>query len=318
MNGSFTTAGSNNTLTFNGPVTLNASSTMTVSQQLNLNGAISESTSGLSITKAGTDALLLSGANTFTGGVALSGGTLKINNGGTNATNSAIGTGPLTIAAGVTIDNNSGAAVTLATNNVQHWNGNFTFTGTNDLNVGTGAVTLGVAAPKVTVTAGTLTVGGVISDGGTTSSLTKAGVGTLALGGVNTYTGTTTISAGALSVATTATLPNWNIAGKWSAASGAALAVGNGVADAAILTLLGTGNFASGSRLGFDTTAGNRTYDVVLADLDDPADHARVGEGLAPTISSCRATMPTRAAPPSSAARCRSPRMSSLGAVPAP
>jgi len=84
----------------------------------------------------------------------------------------------------------------LSNNNAQNWNGSFVFTGTNDLNLGTGAVTLG-ASPTVTVNGGTLTVGGVIGGG---FGLTKAGAGTLALAGVSTYSGGTTLNAGTLLV----------------------------------------------------------------------------------------------------------------------
>ena len=84
---------------------------------------------------------------------------------------------------------------------MQNWNGNFTFTGANDLNLGTGAVTPN-ASRQVTVNGSTLTVGGVI--GGGAINLTKAGAGTLKLSGANTYTGVTTINAGTISVGTLA------------------------------------------------------------------------------------------------------------------
>ena len=139
--------------------------------------------------KLAAGALTLSGANTYSGGTTLSAGTLNINNA------SAIGTGTFTISAG-TIDNTSGAAITLNTNNAQNWNADFTFTGTNPLNLGTGAVALS-ANRTLTTTANTLTVGGVI---GGAFSLTKNGAGTLTLTGANTYTGITTVSAGTLSI----------------------------------------------------------------------------------------------------------------------
>ena len=66
--------------------------------------------------------------------------------------------------------------------------------------MGTGAVTLG-SSRTVTVNASTLTVGGVISDGGNIYSLTKAGPGTLAISGQNTYTGGTVVNGGTLSLA---------------------------------------------------------------------------------------------------------------------
>ncbi len=144
-----------------------------------LNGDIT--TPGEIVANAG--ALTLAGSNSAaTGGVSVnSSGTLKLG----SAT--ALGTGTFDINGG-TIDNSSGGSLTLSTNNVQTWDGNFIFTGTNDLNLGTGAVTLG-ANRQVTVSGGTLTVGGAI--GGGACSLTKAGNGTLILGGVNTHTGGT-------------------------------------------------------------------------------------------------------------------------------
>jgi autotransporter-associated beta strand protein len=116
---------------------------------------------------------------------------------GTSATSS-LGTGTFTINGG-TINNTSGSPVTLATNNVQSWAGDFTFTGSNDLNLGTGAVTL-TANRVVTVAAGNFTVGGAIGDGGSAFSLTKEGAGTLVTTGVHTYTGVTTINNGTFQV----------------------------------------------------------------------------------------------------------------------
>ncbi len=105
----------------------------------------------------------------------------------------------MTISGG-TIDNTSGSAVTLAPTIAQNWNGDFTFLGlaggTHDLNLGSGAVTLG-AARQVTVTAGNLTAGGAI---GGAYKLTKAGAGTLTLSGPNTYSGGTAVSAGTLTL----------------------------------------------------------------------------------------------------------------------
>jgi len=153
---------------------------------LTISGNIS---GGFGITKtagAGTFGVLtLSGNNTFTGGVDLTSGTLKLGHA------SALGTGALTINAG-SIDNSSGAALTLANNNPITINGNFTFTGTDNLNLGNGAVSLGSAAGtvrQITVSAGTLTVNGTISDGATATAITKLGTGILTFGGSNTFTG---------------------------------------------------------------------------------------------------------------------------------
>ena len=138
--------------------------------------------------------LTLSGSNTYTSATTVNSGTLNINNA------NAIGTGALTINGGA-IDNTSGGLITLATNNAQSWNGSFAFGGTNDLNLGTGAVTL-TTTPTTTITANgsaTLTVGGVIS--GVGLGIAKSGPGTVKLTGANTYDGSTIIHAGTLEVA---------------------------------------------------------------------------------------------------------------------
>src|SRR5207245_1549323 len=113
--------------------------------------------------------LTLSGTNTFTGGTTLNAGTLNVNN--TQALGTAAGT--FTINAG-TIDNTSGGAITTV-NYPMSWNSDFTFTGSNALNLGAGAVTMS-ANRIITTSASTLTVGGVINDN--TKDLSKAGVGT--------------------------------------------------------------------------------------------------------------------------------------------
>jgi hypothetical protein len=145
---------------------------------------------GAGLTMAGGGTLALNAANTYGGNTTITSGTLAINNA------NAISSGELIITGG-SLNNTSGGAITLATNNAQSWNGDFTFVGTNDLNLGTGGVTLG-AARSVTVAAGNLTVGGNIA--GTAFGLTKEGAGTLVLSGSNAYTGTTTINAGTLRI----------------------------------------------------------------------------------------------------------------------
>lgn len=192
-NSNFTFAGTQSLNLGTGAVAMSASRTVAVSANtLTVGGVISGS--GFSLTKNGNGALTLNGTNTFTGGTTLNAGTLNIGNA------QALGTtaGTFTIAGG-TIDNTSGGALTLS-NYPQAWNGNFVFTGSNNLNMGTGAVTLG-ANTQVTVSANTLTVGGNVGETGGARTFTKAGNGTLVLSGTNTYSGTTTINAGTLSVA---------------------------------------------------------------------------------------------------------------------
>jgi autotransporter-associated beta strand protein len=189
--------------------------------------------------KEGTGALTLSGANTYTGGTTLSAGTLNINNA------SALGgaAGVFTIAGG-TINNTSGGAITLSNNNAQAWDGDFTFTGNNALNLGTGAVTLG-ADRQVTISASELTVGGII---GGAHSLTKAGGGALTLSGANTYTGATAVNAGVLNIQNSTALGT--TAGGVTVADGAALEMQGGIAvGAEALQISGTGISNTGALL---------------------------------------------------------------------
>jgi autotransporter-associated beta strand protein len=165
----------------------------------------------------------------------LNAGTLDINAGG-NASASPIGTGPLVILGG-NLDNTSGASITRHAPNTEYWDTDFTFVGSNSLNLGPGPVNLGGygTARTVTVSANTLETDGTVSGSG--YGLTKTGTGVLVLGGANTYTGSTTITAGALRV-------NGSIASSSgvTVASGATLA-GSGV----VSSISGAGTVAPGA-----------------------------------------------------------------------
>ena len=157
--------------------------------------------------------------------------------------------GNLTITDGQTLTDTSGAILFVNTNTITP-------------SVSTGILDFGAAEAMVTVNgAQTGAISAPITGSG---GLTKSGLGVLALSGTNIYTGTTTVAAGILSVAGTGSLPGWDTAGNYTVASGATLAVGNAVTDANITAMLATNNFAAGSNLGFDTTAGNRTYTATL------------------------------------------------------
>ena len=196
-------------------------------------GSVMAGTAGL--TQAGPGTLILTGANTYTGGTTISAGTLQIGNGGTTGSvagnivdNTALvfnrsnnltyagvisGTGSLT---------KSGAGTLTLTGNSTYTGGTTISAGTlavsSDANLGaaSGGLTFGGGTLQstatfssnrgVTLTGGgtlntnaatTLTLGGAITG---TGSLTKSGTGTLTLSGNNTYTGTTTISAGTLAL----------------------------------------------------------------------------------------------------------------------
>jgi autotransporter-associated beta strand protein len=141
---------------------------------------------------------VISGTNTFTGGLTLNQGGLNLN----SATALGAAASTFTINGG-TLGNTSGAAVAIANGNAIVINADFSATLTSALDLGTGAVSLGTAAGTartLTITAGTLTLSGNIADGTTATGIIKAGAGTLALSGTNTFSGLVTVNAGNLLV----------------------------------------------------------------------------------------------------------------------
>lgn len=151
------------------------------------NGVISGA--GL-LVKEGIGTQRLLAANTYAGGTTINAGDLQIDNG------NALGTGPLTLAAG-SITARGGSRTVPNPANVS---GDFT------LNTSTAGGNLLTLAGNVDLTGSTRTITvantggsaitGVVSNGG----LTKAGSGTLTLAGINTYTGPTLISEGRLQI----------------------------------------------------------------------------------------------------------------------
>jgi fibronectin-binding autotransporter adhesin len=132
---------------------------------------------GAGIIKTGTGILEFNAANTFTGGVELQGGRVRVlNNGGLG-----VG-GPLSFTgSGTILDLQASPTV-----------GSLSSTGTN------GLITAGAAGARtLTVNQSTnTTFGGVIEDGLGTVALVKTGAGSLTLSGTNTYSGGTTLAAG--------------------------------------------------------------------------------------------------------------------------
>ncbi|CAN5391983.1 hypothetical protein BH09VER1_BH09VER1_08090 [soil metagenome] len=185
-----------------GSVTLNQTLSVTPSNSgtIAFTGNIS-GTSGLSFptNNGGANVITFSGSNTFSGGMRATTAGLLINLGSAYA----LGSGTLTLGSSsatqlltLQIDNSSGAALTLATNNDISLS-NVAFVGSNDLNLGAGAVSIAPAYTITTVMNKKLTIGGVISGAG--KSFGNAGSGTMALTAANTYTGTTYVG-GVLSV----------------------------------------------------------------------------------------------------------------------
>ena len=195
--------------------------------------------SSTDVIKNGTGELTFSGNNTYSGGTTLNAGTFNINSGGTSGSNSAIGTGTLTINGGE-IDNTTGGAITLLTNNDVVWSGNFSFGGTKNLNFGNGDVSVSLSSGRTITLNGTnstITFGGTATNTGNTGTFTVNGSGnTLSLGGFNltnsSFSRTLTIN-GSSNVTITGVLANGG-----SATSGNLTYSGTG-----LLTLSGSNTY---------------------------------------------------------------------------
>jgi len=156
---------------------VNRSDTLTITQGIQGNGGLR---------KLGSGVLVLSGANTYSGGTEINEGILRV-----GAANSLPTTGAIILA------NTTGAALDLNGNNTLI--GSLSGGGTNG-----GHVTLGNATLTVGDSANT-TFGGIIS--GTGGSVVKQGSGVITLTNSSTYTGSTTINAGAIRNGTNNALP---------------------------------------------------------------------------------------------------------------
>jgi autotransporter-associated beta strand protein len=192
--------------TISAPIVLGSNLNATVtaaSDTLTLSGSISGS--GKSITKNGAGTLIISGANTYSGGTNLNVGTLVAGN-STVVSAGAIqsgpfGTGLLTLGNNTTLDDN-GSAITLA--NAVSLSGTVTFGSTGAGSLTFDGTTLTVPS-LVTLTGNTTLIVNnttTIADGMTGNfSLTKLGSGTLNLTGTSTSTAGTSVTSGAISVA---------------------------------------------------------------------------------------------------------------------
>jgi autotransporter-associated beta strand protein len=119
------------------------------------------------LVKVGTGTLTLSGPNTYSGGTTVAGGTLAI------VADNGIGTGPLALLNGTTLQFLAGFAFTHAT----------TVSGDPTIDVAAGS---------------TVTMSGVIADGTSPGNVVKTDGGTLIFTAANTYTGGTMVNGGTL------------------------------------------------------------------------------------------------------------------------
>ncbi|WP_395740957.1 beta strand repeat-containing protein [Prosthecobacter sp.] len=192
-----------------------------------LRSVVADGGGTLALAKVDAGTWSLSGLNTYSGGTTLSAGTLVLNSA------AAAGTGALTLNGGA-LDNGSGAALTLSTNNAVAWNGSVTFNGSNSLNLGTGVVTIGNANRDFTLNgSSTLTTGEVQwnSTAGTRILTVNQGTGsgaTLVLGGFQ------------LNINADTAARNRTITGTGNVTISGAVVNGNGFANGIIYTGSGT------------------------------------------------------------------------------
>jgi autotransporter-associated beta strand protein len=188
-------------------------------------GSLVDGTGRLTLVKQGAGTLTLTGANSFSGGIDLLGGTIVAGSA------SALGAGAISMDDGTTLAF-SVASMTVA-NAV-------TFTGVTDPTINTGA--------------GTITFSNTISGPG---ALTKTGSGTLILTGASNYTGATNVAQGVLEVdgsiispvtiSSGAILSGVGTVGGVNALAGATVAPGNAAQPYGVLRSSGNIAFAPGS-----------------------------------------------------------------------
>ncbi|PVI09798.1 autotransporter-associated beta strand repeat-containing protein [Salmonella enterica] len=173
--------------------------------ELNTGGDFTNAISGSGqVVKSGDKTLTLSGANSYTGGTTISGGTLVASN------VEALGTGDITdnatleLNAGGDFANNIGGtgSVVKSGDKTLTLSGSNTYTGGTTISGGTLVATnveaLGTGNVTDNATLELSTGGDFANNIGGTGSVVKSGDETLTLSGANSYTGGTTISGGTL------------------------------------------------------------------------------------------------------------------------
>ena len=273
-----------------GTITLSGGSATvnTITTDTGINAVISSSLIGTNgLFKSGTGTLTLSGDNSsFSGGITISGGTLKVANNnalGVSASSVTLSSGTVLDLYGSTITNTNGLIMsgnsTLANTGANaSYAGNISGTGSLIINpAGAGNLTISGGINN----AGSVVITPVTGGGNTTlsgnigSSVTGLTYGsnnttgtatTLLLSGTNTYTGTVTINAGTVKLGSSSAFGN-------SANTVAAGGYGNGVAidlngqtTANPMTVYGTGVSSSGvifnSSSGAATVSGAITINI--------------------------------------------------------
>ncbi|WP_165847964.1 beta strand repeat-containing protein [Paraburkholderia lacunae] len=237
-----------NTASLNGNIALAGGTRLVFDQASNstFDGAIS---GGGAVSKQNTGTLSFDTAQTYTGGTAVTAGTLALKNSGTAGAS----TGAITVGSGASLDlqNTLANALTLAGGTLETTTGN---------GVANGLITLSGGSTISAASSATLTVNGVIRDGGTGQSLNKQGAGLVTLNGADSYTGGTSIIQGTLAVGAGGSLGS----GLATVNGGATLALAGATLGNNVSLLDGSTLVASG---GLDTLSGalnvrGATFDI--------------------------------------------------------
>ncbi|EAM9833940.1 autotransporter outer membrane beta-barrel domain-containing protein [Salmonella enterica] len=254
--------------------------------ELNTGGTFDNAISGSgNVVKSGADTLTLSGANSYTGGTTINGGTLVASNvealGSGDVTDNAV----LALNTGGDFANNIGGtgSVVKSGDDTLTLSGSNTYTGGTTISGGTLVATSVDALGSGDVTNDAvleLNTGGdfdnAISGSG---KVEKSGDGTLTLSGANSYTGGTTISGGTLlasnvealgtgSVTNNATL-ELNTGGDFdNAISGSGNVVKSG---ADTLTLSGNNSYSGGTTISGGTLVASNVSALGSGDIDNYA-----------------------------------------------
>ncbi|BCU77895.1 autotransporter-associated beta strand repeat-containing protein [Luteolibacter sp. LG18] len=213
-----------NSATFASNITLNTSGTVSFGGGYG-NGTLSGVISGNGVLNANSDTLILTGANTYTGGTNLQGGILAFNSGSLATTGA--------------ISMNGGTL---------RWNG------TNTQDLSSRLTLLAGKSAKFDTNGNNVTFAYSIGNS-TTANLAKSGNGILTLAPVNTYASGTAINGGTVSVSAIADTGNSSI----GTATGGANYVG--IANGSTFQYTGTANATTVKYLWIDTGAGG-TVDV--------------------------------------------------------
>jgi len=221
------TLANNITLSGAGTITPGSGFTFTANGIISGAGSLTKGASG-----GANDVLTLAGANTYSGGTAINGGTLATTGVGTLGSTS----GSLTITSG-TLDMASTSQGVGALNGSGGKIIDSTASTTSTLTIGNNNATGGSYAGVIANNAGS----------GGTVALTKTGTGTQTLTGLNTYTGATNVNGGTLTFAGKPTGPS--TIGSISVADGATLGVTSGATGQSVLSL-GSNSLTLGTSLG--------------------------------------------------------------------